>query len=317
MHDDLLRRLRELNPVPDPDRYVALGEPDWPADPVLRAVLEQASTTNHRPRTTRLGPGRDPAPEERPMPTLTPPRKDETAQPEQRPRRRWLLAAAAIIVVVLMAGGLFTLVGSPFDDAMIAPVTTEPESDAEQTSNAQAIEAAEAYIDARNSYDPERARELVTDTFVTSEVPDAYTLRTMELAFETHEAYGFQYVDGTCEVIEPGPEIAGREPQTRVNCDYGWTTELQRITDYPPVAVTFVFHVENGLIDRIDHNWNSFAFEPNVYDPWLTFLGMHYPEGRIDAVATHELEPERTRRFIDRAPEYLASYEAWVEERER
>jgi hypothetical protein len=314
MHDDLLRRLRELNPVPDPDRYVALGEPDWPADPVLRAVLEQASTNNHRPGTTRLGPGRDLAPEERPMPTLTPPRNDENAHPQHRSRRGWLLAAAAIVVVVLAAGGLFTMIGSLFDDAVIAPATTDPEPDAEQTSNDQAIEAAEAYIDARNTHDPERARELVTDTFVTSEVPDAYTLRTMELAFEVHEAFGFRYVDGTCEVGGPGPEIAGREQQTMVNCDYGWTSELQRITGDPPVPVTFLFHVEDGLIDRIHHNWNPSSFMPDVYDPWLAFLEEHHPEGRNDSVATHSLIPEPTRRFIDRAPEYLASYEEWVEE---
>jgi hypothetical protein len=312
MHDELLRRFRDLDPVPGPDRLVELGGPDWPADPVLRAVLEQVSADNHRPRTARLGPTRDTAPKERPMPTLTPPRHDETAQPEQRSRYRWLLAAAAVAVVVVAIGGLATTF-APFGPDVVAPASVPPELSADE----QAIAAAEAYIDARNSYDADWARELVSDTFTTSEVPDAFTLDTMELAFETHEVYGFRYVDGECDITEPNPAIAGIPQPIVVSCAYGWTSELQRITGYPPVAVTFVFHIEDGLIDRIDHNWNSFGFEPNVYDPWLTFLGKHHPEGRIDAVAIHELEPERTRRFIERAPEYLADYEEWVDEQDR
>jgi hypothetical protein len=324
MNDDLLRRLRELNPVPDPDRFVGLGGPDWPADPALRAVLEQAATTNHRPRTIRLGPERDLAPKERAMPTLTPPRNDDNTRPEHRSRRGWLLAAAAAIAVVVLAvGGLFTMLGSMFNDVVIAPAATDtetdaeivPEVDAEQATIDQAIETAQAYIDARNAYDADRARTLVAGTFTTSEVPDAYTLDTMRLAFQTHEAYGFHYSEGDCELHTPRTPVGG---QVAVWCDYLWTTELQRITDHPPVPVGFVFRVgvEDGLIASIGHDWNPDEFMPNVYDPWIAFLGRHDPVVRMNALATHELDPERTRAFIRQAPEYLALYEEWVNEQE-
>jgi hypothetical protein len=123
MNDELLRRFRELNPVPDPDRFVDLGAPDWPADPALRAVLEQVSTKNHRPRIARLGPERDPATNDRPMPTLTPPRNG-SARPEPRSRRGWLLNAAAVAAVVLAVGLIATF--GPLDDDAIAPAAPEP-----------------------------------------------------------------------------------------------------------------------------------------------------------------------------------------------
>jgi hypothetical protein len=141
MPDELLRRLGELNPVPDPDRFVDLGEPDWPTDAVLRAVLDQGSTTNHRPRTNRLGPERDPATKDGPMPTLTPPRND-SARPEPRSRHRWLLNAAAVAAVVL-AVGLIARFGPPGDDA-IAPAAPEPEIDVEVDRPANGPDAPES-----------------------------------------------------------------------------------------------------------------------------------------------------------------------------
>jgi hypothetical protein len=127
--------------VPDPDRFVDLGETDWPADAVLRAVLERASTTDHRPRTARLGPERDTATKEGPMPTLTPPR-NESARPEPGSRRGWLLNAAAVAAVVL-AVGLIARFGPLGDDA-IAPAATEPEIDVEVDRPANGPDAPES-----------------------------------------------------------------------------------------------------------------------------------------------------------------------------
>ncbi len=312
MNDELLRRFRELNPVPDPDRFVTLGAPDWPTDPALRAVLDQVSDHQYRPGAPHLGPERDVAPKERPMSTLTPPRNDDNARPEPRSRRGWLLSAAAVPAVVLV-GGLIATFG-PLDDAAIAPLATEPEIDAEQATNDQAIETAEAYIDARNSYDADRALELVSDTFTTSEVPDAYTLDTMELAFDFHEAYGNHYSGGDCEVPGPGSGYAEVDGRVVVSCDYLWTDELQRITGHPGVPVGFVFRIEDASIASIGHDWNPNEYLPKVYDPWLGFLFRNHREFHGIAVATHDLHPERTRTFIEQAPEYFARYEEWVQE---
>jgi hypothetical protein len=323
MHDELLRRFRELDPVTGPDRLVDLGGPDWPADPVLRAVLEQAATTNHRPTTARLVPERDPVTKERPMATLTPPRNDDSARPEPRSRRGWLLNAAAVVAVIL-AVGLIVRFG-PLDDDAIAPATDpeigveidadmKPEVDAEHTTPDQALEIAQAYIDARNSHDADWARELVADNFKTSEVPDAFTLETMELAFAVHEAYGNHFSGGDCEVAGPDSRYTQIEGQVVVSCDYLWTDERQRITGYPGVPVGFVFRIEDGLIASIAHDWNPDEFLPKVYNPWLEFLGENHPQFRELALATHGLHPARTRTFAEQAPEYLALYEQWVQE---
>jgi hypothetical protein len=289
---------------------------------------QRAGALNPHP-PARLGPERDLAPKERAMPTLTPPRNDDNTRPEHRSRRGWLLAAAAIAVVVLAVSGRFTVLGSTFNDAVIAPAATDRDADAELTPEAeaelipevdveqagidQAIETAQAYIDARNAYDADRARALVTDAFTTSELPNAYTLDTMELAFEIHEGYGFHYSEGVCE-LHTSRSRAHVGGQVAVACEYLWNSELQRITGYPPVPVGFVFRIKDGLIASIAHDWNSYEFMPNVYEPWVVFLDGQDPVFRENALTTHELDPERTRAFKEQAPEYLALYEAWVGE---
>jgi hypothetical protein len=83
------------------------------------------------------------------------------------------------------------------------------------------VELPQAYIDARNAYEADLAREVVTDDFSTSEYPDGYVdVDTMELAFATHRAHGFAFTDRRCD--DPVDRGGGR---SRVRCMYAWTTD--------------------------------------------------------------------------------------------
>lgn len=87
--------------------------------------------------------------------------------------RRWVPAVVAATIVVLVGGGALLLVGDG-ESPELTP-----------------IEVVEAYIEARNAYDPVRARELLAEDFRTGEPPDGFTdLTNLELAFEFHEALG-------------------------------------------------------------------------------------------------------------------------------
>jgi hypothetical protein len=305
--DDVLHRFAELNPVPDPDRLALRGEMVLPADPVLRAVLEQARASDgRRPRPPHVY-------EETTMSTFSPPRQQQDPPARDGPARRWLLAAgmAAAAVAVGVVVGVSTL-GSEEGPAVAADEEGAVVAEVEEGADGAQVDAdtaiAQAYIEARNAYDVDQARELVSEDFATTEVPEAFRdLATMELAFATHEAYGFQYSEGACLAPTAGPEES-----VFVHCDYAWTSELQTITGYPPVPVQFTFQIEDGRISRIAHDWNRAEFAPNVYDPWLTFLTEEHPEFATLARAIHRLDPDRTVQAVQQMPEHLELYEEWV-----
>jgi hypothetical protein len=67
-----------------------------------------------------------------------------------------------------------------------------PAADDGSTAPPPEVQLAQDYIEARNAYDADRARELVADEFWTSEAPDGFRdVDTMELAFDSHRVHGF------------------------------------------------------------------------------------------------------------------------------
>lgn len=119
MTRDPLRRLRDANPVLDPDLLVAPGD-DEPLHPRLRALLGRDATP----------PATEPDVDERVrhmpdtrQPDTRPQRLDPT--PDRGSARRWLprlvSAAAVLTIVVAVAAAIAPLGPSP-----VAPTPTEP-----------------------------------------------------------------------------------------------------------------------------------------------------------------------------------------------
>jgi hypothetical protein len=168
------------------------------------------------------------------------------------------------------------------------------------------VAVAEAYIEARNNYDVQLARELVSGDFRTSEYPDGFgDITGMELAFEGHKAYGFHYSDVDCTLS--GETSEG----VVVACDYLWTTELHRIGDHPPTSERLTFIIDDGQIQRITRSssavliwWSPF------YD---RFLLSEHREFRDVVSKSLLLDPEAVRELVERLPEYFDLYEEWID----
>jgi hypothetical protein len=309
MADELLRRFGLLNPVPDPDRLVAFGGPDWSADPVLRAILDREATTDGRAgpaHTDGRTKGRR-RPQESPMPTLTPTRHDD--QPHGGPdrRRRWAApAAAGVVAILILAGGVAILASSePTEDVTDPPAPTAPDP-----SDPAAV--AEAYLTARDGYDAQAARALLADE-VRIDKASFRELDELEPAFQALEIYGFRVSPFACEgpdeTVAPGEAAA-------VRCSYTLDSRLQRIVDHPPIQAAFRFTVEDGLITRMFDEFPYDTFDPEVWAPWVRWLNAEHAgafnelfrRGTTGSVY-FRLEPEA----LEAAADYLDEYESWVE----
>lgn len=208
-----------------------------------------------------------------------------SASPKSAPRRRRLAPAALVAVVVALVGvpvGMFLADNSPTP-----------------------VEIAESYIEARNAYDADQARELVADDFRTTEYPNGFRdADGMDTAFEGSEAYGFRYTDVDCNVANDV------EATVWVECGYLWTSELHRLANQPPTPASLSFTIEDGLIQGVIRNPADVS---GWWDPWLAFLRSEYPEFRSVVVEALSNEPEATRELVDGLPEHLALYEEWVD----
>lgn len=213
--------------------------------------------------------------------------------------RRVVTGAVAALAAVLVAGSVIQW-GPTVEVAPVAPAW--PDTPEGQARAAEAI--AEAYIEARNAYDPERARELVSEDFMTDEFPDGYrNLETMELAFEMHQAWGFHYSDVDCGTQSATPQ------GVQVSCDSLWTTVLHGIGDHPPTPADLIVVVEDGRITRVGRGpGHSLSF----WDPWMAFLRAEHPEFYTLVDRSLDLEPATTREVSEQLPRYLELYEERV-----
>jgi hypothetical protein len=203
------------------------------------------------------------------------------------------LAATAVVVavaVVLVLG---------------VPALNVPTDDGRgETTPLTPVEIAEAYVEARNAYDPEAARELLADDFTTTEPPRGFAdLANLELAFELHQAHKFHYSQGDCREREAttSPEVGV------VECDYRWTNELHTIPGYQPTPARFTFQITDGRIAKVTHDASN-----AYYVSWIDFLSAHPPFLAL-VQQSHGLDPEATREVIELLPHYLALYGDWVE----
>jgi hypothetical protein len=248
--------------------------------------------------------------------------------PQTQQRRRWwparrhslmsntfkgAMAGLAALAVAFVGIGLYfnqpSMVGpapSPESTPTLAP--TLPPTPAPTPEAAAPLEIVEAYIEARNAYDPERARELLAESFTTGEPPDGYRdLSNLELAFDTHRAWGFQHSLGDCRESEQ----AARPETVVLECDSLWTTEVHLRGDLPPTPETFQFRIRDGRITSVTHDAPHIAWYFGPRSFYDDFLSEHLEFRRV-IDKHHNLDPEATREVIERLPEYFELYEEWI-----
>jgi hypothetical protein len=239
-----------------------------------------------------------------------PPAGDASAIFRRGVRRRRVRQGVSAVAVVAVLGIVGIAVMSMSDGPVLpdiadrppAPTTPELEEGSPPVDAATAI--AQAYIEARNAYDVDRARELVSEGLMTNESPDYYhNYAGMERGFAFSEAYGYEYTDGHCE----DPELRSKRV-IFVDCDYLWTSELQRITGYGPLPVEFTFRIVDGHIVRITNDRT--IEESDVWEPWDVFLREEHPEFFVRLV--RDLEGPELLQALEQVPEYFERYGEWV-----
>jgi hypothetical protein len=193
------------------------------------------------------------------------------------------------------------------------PETDDPEvegSEPDATAGAggmdEAVALASAYLQARNAYDVEGARQLVADGFRTTEAPDGYTdVGSMQRAFEQHQAFGFHFAEVECAPLSETPK------RLEVQCDYLWSTELHRIGGHAPTPVELrVFVADGQIVEVLVDSAPYFSW----WGPFIGFVREHdVAFGRVidDAL---RLEPEAHRELVERLPEFLQRYEQWLDQ---
>ncbi len=218
----------------------------------------------------------------------------DTKSPSPATPRRWMPAlVAAAAVLVLGVPAVLLLAGSPFGG-----------------SSPTAVEIADAYIEARNAHDSDRARELVAEGFVTTEPPAGFNrFEQIELAFQTHRAYGIQYTEGECSAdanVVPTRDV--------VRCEYQFSSELHRIAELPPQPVSFTFVIEDGRITGVQASAHTGRFWDRFVDDFLEAEGHHEFLAQL-VLNNRSLDPDATRAVVEGMPHYLDLYRAWTAER--
>lgn len=202
----------------------------------------------------------------------------------RRPRRWGLLAA----VVVLMLGGATTI----FLATDSAPTP---------------VEIAEAYIDARNAYDVEGARELVSEDFITTEFPDGWLdVEGMEAAFRGFQAYGFEYRDVSCTEVEE------TDIEVTVRCEFLWDTHVHRIGNHLPNETSLTVFITDGEINRTVRGASDQAF----WNDFTRFLRAEHPDFLAVVDGAIDLDPSAVESLEADLPRHLALYQEWVDSRD-
>ncbi len=250
----------------------------------IRALEEDRmteTTSPHGPPTTEGGADR------RPDVDIPSPNGSED---RRQPTVRRVVPALGFAVLVLAVG--FTALLSMTDGDVVAGGDATP------------VEIAQAYLDARNDFDVERAKALVSDTFVTSEPPDGHLgAATMDLAFAQHEAYGFHYANVDCAIDQETAD------DVWVDCDYLWTTAVHTAGDFPPTTETLTFVISDGRIDRI---YRGPSGGGDWWGPWVEFLDAEHPEFAGVVERAMLLDEEAHQQMMVQLPHYLDLYEEWA-----
>lgn len=212
--------------------------------------------------------------------------------PTRRPRAWTVGVATAIAVLSLgVATVLLTTGGNPF--------AGEPTP----------VEVAEAYIDARNDYDIDRARNLLAEDFTTSEAPYGHRgHETLPLVFQSWNDWGFEFTDVSCEEMSEG--FDGH----LVRCDYLWNNDVIRAGGFSPSQAYLELRIQDGLIHMVSET--ETGSEP-WWETFIAFLETESPDDFGETVyrAVELLDPEAIQKVSEELPGYLDRYAEWLDNR--
>lgn len=172
------------------------------------------------------------------------------------------------------------------------------------------VEVAEAYIDARNDYDVDRARNLLAEDFTTTEAPYGHRgHETLDLVFQSWNVWGFEFTDVSCEQVSEG---SGGH---LVRCDYLWNTDVTRAGGFSPSEANLQLLIQEGLIRRVSET--ETGSEP-WWETFIAFLEAESPDDFGETVyrAVDFLDPDAVQTVAEELPAYLDLYAEWLDNQE-
>jgi hypothetical protein len=246
------------------------------------AAFEALKQANPEPDPAALG--REPRPE----PTTIVVRDRPLAVPVNKPKSfHWRpLLAGGTAVVALVA-----LMLVPWVDGRNVLDSLRPSP----------VEVATQYLEARNTYDSERASALMTDDAFLLDV-HRMSRQELELGFESLRVYGMRFASFEC-VNRPGSTV--------VTCTYEMDSRLSEIVGFPPVEGRIQFLVENGRITSLVHDFNFDDYAPNVFEPYIEWLEEEHPGAKEQLFVVDEgvITPILTEESLGLADSYLDEYD--------
>lgn len=213
--------------------------------------------------------------------------------PTRRPRGWTVGLTVAIVVLILGVATVFMTTGEN-------PFAGEPSP----------VEVAEAYIDARNGYDVDRARNLLAEDFTTTEAPYGHRgHETLDLVFQSWNDWGFEFTDVSCEEVSEG---SGGH---LVRCDYLWNTDVIRAGGFSPTEANLQLLIQDGMIRRVSETESG--SEP-WWETFVAFLDAETPDDFAETVysALGVLDPDAVQRLGEELPGYLDLYAEWLDNQE-
>jgi hypothetical protein len=263
-----------------------------PVDQACEQLRRANPVPNPAALLTQLAEAADTQRERKPMTTtVTTHAKKPTPT---RKTRGWTVGLTAAVVTLILGVGtvLLTTGEGPF------------------AGGPSPVEVAEAYIEARNDYDVDRARNLLAEDFTTTEAPYGHRgHETLDLVFQSWRIWGFEFTDVSCEEVSEG--LGG----SLVRCKYLWNTSVTEAGGFPPSEATLQLLIQDGLIHRVSETETGLSA---WWETFVSFLEAESPDDFGETVyrAVEFLDPDAVQKTGEELPAYLDLYSEWLEHQE-
>ena len=130
---------------------------------------------------------------------------------------------------------------------------------------------AQRFVEARDAWDGEAVRALVTDDAVIDDLAIS-TADDYLPGAEIEQATGWRYMQPECTTIVPGPPI-------QVSCTYTMQNAWSEALGVGPfTGSNFRFVIADGQIQQVTHRFDFSEFDPQVYAVFQRVADRHPPQ---------------------------------------
>lgn len=221
--------------------------------------------------------------------------------PTKDGRSRWRIPAAVVAVVAVIGVAGIALAnndnGPAVDEVPSPPPASSPEEQ-------EAIGLAQRFVEARDAYDGEAVRALVTDDAVIDDFAVSNADDYLSVA-EIERATGWRYMQPECTGNLPGP-------LNQVSCTYTMQNAWSQALGVGPfTGSNFRFVIADGQIEQVLHIFRFSTFDPQVYTVFQDWLIATHPNDvgvMYDSdSANFNLTPEAIALFEQHTTEFVSS----------